>query len=90
MNTTSRLTLIAISMSAVFLSACDADVEEPGRLPEVEIEVTEGKLPEVDIETAEITVGEKEVDVTVPDVDVEMEEKTITVPDVDVKMPNDE
>lgn len=58
---------------AVMLSACDVDMKDKGKMPEVDVK--EGRAPDVDVRG--------------PDVDVGTDKKTITVPDVDVRVPKE-
>ena len=75
---------------AVSLAGCDVDVQDPGKAPEVDVDVDAepGRAPDVDVAGPDVDVNSKEKTVTVPDVDVHTEEKTITVPDVDVTVPD--
>jgi hypothetical protein len=82
------LGLIAVSTAAVLMSGCDVDVQDPGELPEVDVDAQPGEMPEVDVEGPDVDVSSEQEEVTVPDVDVEMEEKEVTVPDVNVDAPN--
>ena len=89
-----KVPLFAALSAVALLVACDADVEEPGRMPDVDVsteggqmpeyevrQTQEGRLPDVDVDA---DAGKlPEVDVTGPDVDVERE--TVTVPDVDIE-----
>ena len=83
-------------LAAMF--ACDVDVKEEGKLPDVDVEskggqlpkyevekTQEGKLPDVDVDAQPGTMPN--IDVQTPDVDVDMKEKTIKVPDIDVNTP---
>lgn len=58
---------------AIMVSACDVDLKDKGKVPEVDVK--EGRMPDVDVRG--------------PDVDVGSEKKTITVPDVDVRVPKE-
>lgn len=69
------------------LGGCDVDVEDPGKMPDVD--VTPGEAPDVDVHGPEVDVDEEKETITVPDVDVETEEKTVTVPDIDVDIPEE-
>lgn len=74
-----RLSLSTLGLVALLgfsTIGCEAEVEDTGRLPDVDTTVDPGELPDVDIQT--------------PNVDVDTEPKTINVPDVDVEMPDDE
>ena len=76
MNKNSYLALLAGTALTFALYGCDVDQTKEGKMPDVDVNVTEGQLPEYDIDT--------------PDVDIKMEEKTIEVPDIDVDMPEDD
>lgn len=69
------------------LVACEVDVTEEGRLPDVDVTADAGKLPEVDVRGPKVEIGKKQVDVSVPDVDVSMDEKEMTVPTIGVELP---
>ncbi len=96
------------STTAVFFSAllvlaglfgCDADVQQEGKAPDVDVETTGGQLPEFEqTQEAELpdvdvtgTPGEApEVDVRGPNVDVKQDTVEVPVPDVDVDVPQEE
>lgn len=65
-----RCSLFALLLPlAVGLAGCTAEVEEEGRLPEVEVEG--GRLPKVDVEpAAEVEISRDTQQVIVPDVEV--------------------
>lgn len=69
--------LLCVPLLSFILMGCTAEVEDPGEMPEVEME--SGEAPEVDVDTPEVEVEEETVDVpdevTVPDVDVEAPEE---------------
>ncbi len=56
---------LVLSMGAV---ACTAEVEEEGKMPEVEVKG--GEMPKVDVDPARVEVGTDTQTVVVPDVDV--------------------
>jgi hypothetical protein len=87
MKTSGLLSVAALAL--VLLTGCDVDVNKPGKMPEVDVDVKPGTMPDVDVRGPEVEVKSKETEVTVPDVDVHMEKKKITVPDVDVKIPEE-
>lgn len=84
---TSLLAVLTVGLCGVGLVGCDVDVEEEGRMPDVEVEA--GKAPDVDVRGPEVDVDTEKKEVEVPDVDVDTEKKTIEVPDVDVDLPNE-
>lgn len=75
-----------------FLTACDVDVKDEGKLPDVDVDVEPGRNPDVDVTAPDVDLDTKETTITVPevDVDVDTEEKPITVPDIDVDIPDEE
>jgi len=75
--TMKKLSIVTGIAAAFALSACSANVEEEGELPEMDVDVSgdAGALPEIDVDTADIDVG--------------TEKKVVEVPDVDVTMPGD-
>lgn len=56
---------LALSVGAV---ACTAEVEEEGKMPEVEVKG--GEMPSVDVDPANVEVGTDTQTVVTPDVDV--------------------
>lgn len=54
------------ALLAIGIGACEADVQEEGELPEVQVE--EGQLPEGEIRGPDVEVREDTI--TVPDVDI--------------------
>lgn len=54
---------------ALALGACTADVEDPGEMPDVDVEG--GRAPEVDVDPADVDITTDTQQVVVPDVDVE-------------------
>lgn len=51
------------------MTACTAEVEDEGEMPEVNVEG--GRMPDVDVDPARVEVGTDTQTVVVPDVDVE-------------------
>lgn len=93
-------TAILIVATLPWLAGCEADVEDPGKMPQVDVEGDAGNLPEYEVEKTRegempsVDVDAEpgrlpEVDVRGPDVDVDTRPVTIPVPDVDVDMPDD-
>lgn len=64
--------ILAAGALAVGLAGCDVDVEDKGKMPDVDVDVEEGRMPDVDVRGPEVDVETKEVPVTVPDVDVRL------------------
>lgn len=56
---------LALSLGAV---ACTAEVEDEGKLPDVEVKG--GEMPQVDVDPAKVEVGTDTQTVVTPDVDV--------------------
>jgi len=74
----SILQLSLAIVAGVGLAACDVEKTQEGKMPEVDVDVTEGQLPKYDVDAPEVDVKMKEKDVT------------IKVPDVDVTLPKDD
>lgn len=62
-----RWTILTLAV-ALAGTACTAEVEDEGEMPEVE--VTGGEAPNVDVDPANVTVGTDTQTVVTPDVDV--------------------
>jgi hypothetical protein len=95
------LTLIAASSLLIGLAGCDVEVEEEGRLPEMDVQTEPGQLPEYDVQQTQegrlpdVNVDAQggnlpEVDVQTPDVQVERDTVEVPVPDVDVVTPGEQ
>lgn len=54
---------------AVALGACTAEVEDPGELPDVDVEG--GSAPEYDVDPADVDITTDTQQVVVPDIDIE-------------------
>lgn len=82
--------LCLATVATMFLVGCDVDVQDPGKAPDLDVDVQgdPGRAPDVDVAGPDVDVQQKEKTVDVPDVEVKTEEKTITVPDVDVTVPD--
>lgn len=76
MKKNSYLALLAGAALTLALYGCDVDQTKEGKMPDIDMDVTEGQLPEYDVDT--------------PDIDVEMEKEVIEVPDIDIDMPKDD
>ena len=67
----------AIGIVAILsTAACDVDQTKEAKLPEVEVNASEGQMPEFDVDAPTVNVG--------------TETKTIEVPTVDVDAPKDD
>ena len=62
--------IIALSAS---LGACTADVEDPGSLPDVDVEG--GEMPRVDVDPVDVDVSTDTQVVEVPDIDINRAEE---------------
>lgn len=83
------LTLALLSCAAIGFAGCDVDVEDEGKMPDVDMQVEEGRAPDLDVTGPDVDVHTEERQVEVPDIDVTTEEKTVEVPDVDVTIPDE-
>lgn len=68
----SKLAVLILPLALTASVGCDVDVDEPGRLPDVDVDVSgdPGALPDLDVDGPEVTTGEKTV--TVPTVDIDI------------------
>lgn len=83
----STLTIAAVSIAALGLSACDVKKTQEGNVtvPKYEVEKKQSgdvTLPKYDVTTPDVKVGSTEKTVTVPK--IESQEKKIEVPTVTV------
>ena len=62
-----------LGVGSLALTACDVDQTKEAKLPDVDVNVSEGQLPEFNV--------------TTPTVEVGTENKTVEVPTVDVNIP---
>jgi hypothetical protein len=97
-----RYTTILLCATALLLiGGCDVDVEDKGKLPDVDVKGDAGQLPKYDVEKTQegrlpdVDVDAEpgrmpKVDVQGPDVDVGTKPVTVPVPDVNVDMPNEQ
>jgi len=79
------ITLTALALAALGLTACDVQQTEEGEMPDVDISADAGNLPEYDVDAPEVKVGTTESTVEVPDVDVSTEETTVDVPVIGIE-----
>jgi len=62
--------IVAVAFAALLAgTACTAEVEEEGSLPDVD--VSGGKAPEIDVDPANVNVGTDTSTVVTPEVNVE-------------------
>ena len=103
LSKTCSAALIAIAATSL-LVACDVDVADKGKMPDVDVDVKSGQLPEYEVkQTQEGRMPDVDVNATsgkLPDIDVrgpdiDVGEKkidipdSITVPTVDVDVPKE-
>lgn len=62
------LRLIPALALAFALGACTAEVEDPGSLPDVDVQG--GEMPQIDVDPARVDISTDTQQVIVPDVDV--------------------
>lgn len=90
---------VAVALSVLLFAGCEADVEEEGEMPDIDVSSEGGQLPEYEIEKTQegempdVDVDAEagklpEVDVEGPDVDVE--KKEVEVPTLDIDPPKDD
>ena len=76
--------VIAALVGVTTLYLVDVDQTQEARLPDVDVQVTEGQMPKFDVDVADVNIQTKEVEVDVPTMDVETETIEVEVPvDVD-------
>lgn len=77
----------AVAIAGVIVAGLylvDLDQTQEARLPDVDVQVSEGQMPKFDVDVADVKVGSREVEVEVPTVGVETKTIEIEVPvDVD-------
>ncbi|WP_189495032.1 hypothetical protein [Algimonas arctica] len=72
----------AVAIAGVLVAGLylvDLDQTQEARLPDVDVQVSEGQMPKFDVDVADVSVGSREVDVEVPTVGVETKTKTIEI-----------
>ena len=70
------LTGLAVAVIVAGLAwAIDVDVSGETKLPNVDVEMTEGEMPNVDVEAVDVDVTEREKTVTIPYPDVDVQHK---------------
>lgn len=70
------LTGLAVAVIVAGLAwAIDVDVSGETKLPNVDVDMTEGELPEVDAEMVDVDVRKEEKTVTIPYPDVDVQHK---------------
>ena len=91
--TMSRSVLAALLLSGMLVAVgCDIEQTEPGRAPDVDVQVDPGKVPEYDVDAPDVDVNAEKRKVNVPDVDVDVNKKEteISVPDIDITPANED
>ena len=83
--------LLMAPVMAFALTGCDVDVNDEGKLPDVDVDATPGEAPDVDVTPPDVNVHSEKEKVTVPDVDVDVnsKEREINVPKIDVDIPDE-
>lgn len=83
-----HILLMLLAMAAA-TAGCDVTQTEPGRAPNVDVDVDAepGRWPEYDVDWANVDVGTTERTITVPVVRVVQETRQITVPYIDINPP---
>lgn len=79
-----RHAFAAIAVVAI-TTACDVDVQDKGKLPEVDVKA--GRMPDVDVRGPDIDIKRKEI--TVPDVDIDVNKKKVEVPTIEITPPKE-
>lgn len=71
------------------LTACQVDQQQPGQLPDVDVDVEgdAGRWPEYDVAWADVDVGTEQRTITVPVVSVSQETREVSVPFIDINPP---
>lgn len=60
--------VVVLGAAVLALGACTAEVEEEGKLPDVDVQA--GEVPEIDVDPARVEVGQDTHRVVTPDVDI--------------------
>lgn len=78
-----------IAVLSLGLTGCQVEQQEPGRAPDVDLDVDAeaGRWPEYDVDWADVDVGMRERTVTVPVVRVVEEQREVSVPYLDINPP---
>ena len=77
--------LVVAALSIFALYFVDVDQTKEVKLPDVDVNVTEGQLPKFDVDVGKVEIGTTKVEVPVPEVQVK--EKTIELPTLDITPP---
>ncbi|MGJ8560339.1 MAG: hypothetical protein ACSHX3_08895 [Litorimonas sp.] len=98
----------AVAIAAVLVAGLylvDLDQTKEARLPNVDVQVTDGQLPEFDVDVADVSIGSRDVEVDMPTVGVETKtievevpvgvdagttKETIKMPTIDVDRPDED
>ena len=62
--------LIAVMVIGAF-AACTADVEDPGRAPDIDVDM--GEAPQIDIDPVDVDVTTDTQTIVTPDIDINTE-----------------
>lgn len=78
---------LAGCVTVVALVGCTVEQTEPGRAPDVSVDVEPGRWPDYDVNWIDVDVGTSERTITVPVVRVVEESRRISVPYIDITPP---
>ncbi len=95
-----NLATVTAPAALLLLAGCDVDVEDKGKLPDVDVNAQSGQLPEYEVKKTQegrmpdVDVDVKEgrmpdVDVRGPDIDVTKDTVEVPVPNVDIDLPQE-
>lgn len=73
-----------IILVGLFLTGCEVQKTQDAKMPEVNVDVTEGQAPKYEVTPPKVDVGTTTTEVKVPQVDVTTETKQVEVPKVEV------
>jgi hypothetical protein len=65
-----RLMTVAVLALLLGAAACNAEVENEGELPKVDVDASGGEMPKVDVDPANVNVSTDTQTVVTPDVNV--------------------
>ena len=77
--------LVVAALTIFALYFVDVDQTKEAKLPDVDVNVTEGQLPKFDVDVGKVEIGSTKVEVPVPE--VQLKEKTIELPTLDITPP---
>ena len=77
--------LVVAALTIFALYFVDVDQTKEAKLPDVDVNVTEGQLPKFDVDVGKVEIGPTKVEVPVPE--VQLKEKIIELPTLDITPP---